>query len=135
MVVYDRRPQGALPAITDILDSVSNSFLNDTNSGRFKILKRFDHTHNGNTIAGVGTDSTCVEVDWFYSFPDKYAHTLYKALGTGAIADIDEGAIYIVTVAPMLLASRLAPSLLVSVFATTMNLDNKHLFYITLSTT
>ena len=98
MVVYDRRPQGALPAITDILDSVSNSFLNDTNSGRFKILKRFDHTHNGNTIAGVGTDSTCVEVDWFYSFPDKYAHTLYKALGTGAIADIDEGAIYIVTV-------------------------------------
>lgn len=98
LIVYDRRPSGALPAITDILDTVSpNSFLNDTNSNRFKILKRVDHTHVGST-AGLTTDSVATEVDWYMRFPRKYASTSYKALGTGAIADIDEGAIYIVTV-------------------------------------
>lgn len=96
VLVYDRRPQGALPAITDIFNSVSpNSFLNDTNANRFKILKRIEYCYSG--ISG-GTDSSVVQsVDFYYRFPEKFASTSYKALGTGAIADIDEGAYYLVT--------------------------------------
>lgn len=97
MIVYDRRPAGALPAITDILNSVSpNSFLNDTNSSRFKILKRVDETMIGNAST-LTTDSVALEIDFFMKFPKKYSVVSYKALGTGAIADIDEGAIYILT--------------------------------------
>lgn len=98
VIVYDRRPSGALPAITDIFDTVSpNSFLNDANSGRFKILKREDFTVIGNSTTGAATDKTAYAVDWYYKFPPKYAQTSYKAAGTGAIDDIDEGAIYLVT--------------------------------------
>lgn len=100
LIVYDRRPSGALPAITDILDTVSpNSFLNDANSSRFKILKREDFVCLGNTAtAGAITDAGGYEIDWYYKFPPKYAHCSFKALGTGAIDDIDEGAIYLVAV-------------------------------------
>lgn len=98
MLIYDRRPSGALPLITDILNSVSpNSFLNDTNSSRFKVLKREDFTIIG-TFGASTTDKSAYEIDFFYKFPQKYSQTSYKALGTGAIADVDEGAIYLVTV-------------------------------------
>ena len=95
IIVYDKRPTGALPAITDILKSVSPSaFNNDDNTGRFKILRRWDNMFVGNTV----TPTTGKEVMDIEEFIKINLPTVYKALGTGAIADISEGALYLVTV-------------------------------------
>lgn len=96
IVVYDRRPTGALPAITDVLNSISSqSMNNDNNSGRFLILKREDKVLSGN----VTTPATGLEiqnVDWWLSLRGLPA--VYNSAGTGAIADIEEGALYQITV-------------------------------------
>ncbi len=98
LIVYDRRPTGSLPAITDILETArSNSFNNTQNEGRFRILKRVDHTLVGNSAtAGQSTAMTAVNSDFFLDL--KSAKIVYKAAGTGAIGDIEEGALYFVTV-------------------------------------
>jgi len=102
MIVYDSRPTGTLPAITDILNTVnSNSMNNDNNSGRFSILKRVDEVLIGNAsftgaVANALTEKTSVSADWFLPLKDR--QVVYKALGTGAIADIEQGALYLVTV-------------------------------------
>lgn len=94
MIVLDRRPRGALPAITDILTSVSARAMNNDNySGRFQILKRSDEMLIGNATAL--TESTAKSVDFYM---DLKAQTVYEAAGTGAIADIEQGALYLVTV-------------------------------------
>lgn len=96
IIVYDRRPTGALPAITDILDSANSSaFNNDANAGRFQILKRVDYTHTGNS-ATPATGGEIVDMATFLSC--KGLMTVYKAAATGAIADIEQGALYCVTV-------------------------------------
>lgn len=98
MLVYDRRPTGALPVITDILVTASpQSFLNDTNSGRFNILRRWDWTFVGNnTTAGQSTAKTSYIFNEFVNLRGKKG--IFKAAGTGAIGDIEQGAIYLVTV-------------------------------------
>lgn len=98
MIVYDKRPTGALPAVTDILTSASSAAMNnDTNAGRFSIIKRYDDMLLGNVTAGANylTDmqKSC---DWYLSL--KGLPVTYKAAGTGAIGDVEEGALYLVTV-------------------------------------
>jgi len=95
VLVYDRRPTGSLPAITDIFDTVSSrSFNNDSNSDRFKVLRRWDWTFTGNSTTPV----TGGEAKTFDEFVDlKNLPYVAKAVGTGAIGDIAEGAIYLVT--------------------------------------
>lgn len=96
MIVYDRRPTGSLPAITDILVSANqNSFTNDSNAGRFKILKRMDYQFVG--AGNVGTSSDPADVVNEY-LKLKNLPCVFKAAGTGAIADIEEGALYLITV-------------------------------------
>lgn len=95
LVVYDKRPTGALPAITDILVSAnSRSFNNDTNSGRFRILKRIDATLSGDQNLSTGV-SPAMNADFFLKVNKPI---VFKAAGTGGIGDIEEGAIYVVTV-------------------------------------
>lgn len=100
MLVYDRRPGGALPAITDILTSVSpNAMLNDAASARFRVLYRWSGVNVGNSAtAGQLTDKTAYNIDTYYKFKGKYGRVSYAGAGTGAIGDIDEGALYIVAV-------------------------------------
>jgi len=94
LVVYDNRPTGALPAVTDVLVTAnSRSFNNDTNSGRFKILKRVDEGLAGN---GTGpTESTIKSCDFFLKINRKCE---FAAAGTGAIGDSRLGALYLITV-------------------------------------
>ena len=95
LLVYDRRPTGSLPAVTDILASASSAaFNNDANSGRFRILRRWDHVLTGNNVTPA-TGNESVSMDTFVKVKNL---TVFKALGTGAIADIEEGALYFVTV-------------------------------------
>jgi len=98
MIVYDKRPTGALPAVTDILVSASNNAMNnDANAGRFSILKRHDCVLLGNTTAAANlTDLSVVDSTWWLDLKSK--PVTYKAAGTGAIGDIEEGALYLVTV-------------------------------------
>lgn len=94
ILVYDRRPTGALPAITDILDTATdNSFNNDTNSGRFKIIRRQNYAFSGNATGP--TESTIHDVDIYVKFKKQIT---FKAAGTGAIADIEMGSVYLITV-------------------------------------
>jgi len=98
MIVYDKRPTGANPTIADILVSAtSNSMNNDANAGRFRILKREDCVITGNEAAGANiTDTTRVLATWWLDL--KSAPVVFKAAGTGAIGDIEEGALYLVTI-------------------------------------
>jgi len=98
LVVYDKRPTGALPAITDILTAANAQAMNnDANSGRFVFMKRCDEILLGNTAAvGNLTERTTLGVDFYLSL--KNQPTNYKAAGTGAIGDIEQGALYFVTV-------------------------------------
>lgn len=98
MIVYDRRPGGVLPAITDILNTISpNSFLNDAASARFKILYRWSNVNVGNS-GTPNTDKTAFNIDSYMKFKGKSRFVSYANLGTGAIGDVDEGALYLVTV-------------------------------------
>lgn len=94
ILVYDRRPTGALPLVTDILVSISSSaFPNDNNTGRFKTLWRRDYDLMGAPSITAGTDHSQYTVEDFVKVNKKM---IFKAAGTGAIADIEEGAIYLV---------------------------------------
>jgi len=102
MIVYDKRPTGALPTITDILVTASaQSMNNDANAGRFRILKRVDDVLIGNpsltgVVANALTEATMKSADWWLDL--KSAEVVYKAAGTGAIGDIEQGALYLVTI-------------------------------------
>lgn len=94
LIVYDARPTGSLPAITDILNSAnSRSFNNDANSGRFKILKRVDCVLVGGATL---TEATYKDMDFYLDL--KKRPCVFQAAGSGAIGDISEGALYVVTV-------------------------------------
>lgn len=98
MIVYDRRPTGVLPNITDILDTVSSYAMNnDDNSGRFKILKRVDEVLIGTpSTTATYTEALYKGTDWFLDL--KGLPVTYKSAGTGAMGDVEEGALYIVSV-------------------------------------
>jgi len=95
LIVYDKRPTGSLPAITDILVTASSfSFNNDNNSGRFQILRRMDFEVIGNnTTPTTGREAFAID-----EFIKINRPIVFKSAGTGAIGDIEEGAVYAVTV-------------------------------------
>lgn len=100
LIVYDKRPTGTVPVMTDFFTtSTSVALNNDTNSGRFQILKRHDFMINVNNT-GTGNesflDTSSCTVDEYVSL--KGLQTVYKALGTGAPADMEQGALYLVTI-------------------------------------
>lgn len=98
LIVYDKRPTGALPTATDILVSASSfAFNNDTNAGRFSILKRHDFVLNGNSAAAANQlDTMSLGADFYLDL--KGLEVVYKAAATGAIGDIEQGALYLITV-------------------------------------
>ena len=89
LIVYDRRPTGSLPAITDVLSSATAiSFTNDANSGRFQILKRWNDTILGNVgTAGQQTDKSSVVVDEFLSLRSCLAPTRLLAPARSATSN------------------------------------------------
>lgn len=102
IIVYDKRPTGALPAVTDILVTANALALNnDANAGRFAILKRSDSFLLGNlsltgAVANALVENTAEGIDCYLDLGKR--EVVYKAAGTGAIGDIEQGALYLVTV-------------------------------------
>jgi len=96
LIVYDKRPTGSLPAITDILNAANANAQNkdDNVPSRFMILKRQHFTLTGNT-ATPATGNETFDNDFY--LPMRLP-VVNKAVGTGAIGDIEEGALYLVTV-------------------------------------
>lgn len=111
MIVYDKRPTGALPAITDILTGITTyAFMNDNNTSRFEVVRRKDFINIGNSA----TPSTGLEgysLDEF--IPLTKRPITFESAGTGAIGDIDMGALYFVTFSSIA-AGTAAPSITVS---------------------
>lgn len=99
VVVYDKMPCGTMPVKTDIFTTGDTyGFINDQNSDRFVILKRFDYNLTGNVSGNIdGANSNSIVSCDFY-LPLKGLPTVYKALGTGAIGDISTGALYLMFV-------------------------------------
>lgn len=95
IMVYDKRPTGVLPAITDILEGISAQAMNEfDNEGRFRILRRWDKVFAGNTV----TPTTGLEIQDMDNFFKINRRLVCKTAGTGAIGDIEEGAIYALSV-------------------------------------
>lgn len=108
LIVYDKRPNGALPAITDILTAVSpHAFMNDNNTGRFEIIRRKDFNILGNSVTPTTGQESC-NVDEYIKLNKR--PITFESAGTGAIGDIDSGALYLVTVGN-LSAGTTAPTL------------------------
>jgi len=107
LIIYDKRPTGALPAITDILTSANSiAFMNDNNTSRFRVLRRYDWCLIGNST----TPATGAEQHNLDEFIKINLPITFEAAGTGAIGDIDSGALYLVTVGSVA-AGTAAPTL------------------------
>lgn len=95
-VIYDKQPTGSLPVITDIFEQISQTaLLNDNNSDRFLVLFKKQFVFSGQVDdPALHTDQTIHPIDFYMKLHHK---VVYKALGTGAIADFNYGAMYLVT--------------------------------------
>jgi len=99
MIVYDKRPTGALPAVTDILKTAfASSFMNDANIGRFLVLHREDAFLVGPNAGSTATwtSATGYAVDRCIRLRDL--PMWFKKAATGGITNIAEGALYLVCV-------------------------------------
>jgi len=99
-IVYDRDPGAAVPTIAEIFNSASpNSFLNDNNSDRFRILRRLDMNLCGNST----TPATGREIFQLEEFIDlKGLKAEYKTSSTGGVmGDLTMGALYVVLLSDM----------------------------------
>lgn len=95
ILVYDRQPNKALAAVTDILESASYAaFKKDENKNRFLILKDKAFKVTGNQTAGQINDSGEQYVKMFMKLP-RGLITEYAAAGTGVIGDITTGALLV----------------------------------------
>lgn len=96
LIVYDKRPTGVLPGVTDILESMSSdAFMDASNSGRFDVIRRLDFDVQGTPGSNDSDDSFHV-VNEYIRLGNR--PTVYKEVGTGAIADIAEGSLIAVFV-------------------------------------
>lgn len=95
-LVYDKRPkQSAVPSLTDILVSANSlDFTNPDNHDRFSILCRRQYVFAGNSAA----PTTGKEIYDVNEFIKVNRECVFMSAGTGAIGDIEKGALYLVTV-------------------------------------
>lgn len=96
-VIWDRQPNKALPAITDILDSNNGfSFAKRENKQRFLILKKFMKVVIGNsTTPTVGREMSIIE-KWL-KLPEECIAQCTALDTTGAIGNRINGALYFIS--------------------------------------
>lgn len=90
LVIYDRNPQGALPAITDILsvDSITG-IMNLNNSDRFMVLIDDLPCQTQGRMGSAGSPTLAGKYHRKFNLQSQYDES-----ATGGIADITCGAIY-----------------------------------------
>lgn len=94
-VVWDRQPQGALPAITDIFDVVNaNSYQVTSTRDRFRLMVRLNYSVTGNsTTPATGLESRSIDSRVAMRQPTTYL----SGATVGTIASVQTGALYLVT--------------------------------------
>lgn len=96
-LVWDRQPNKALAAITDVLDSVSSySFPKRENSERFMIIKQWRCVLEGNSAAPATGDEQ-IDIDDYVKLPPECVSSYTVADTTGVIGDLITGALLFVT--------------------------------------
>lgn len=92
LVVYDSQPNGALPAITDVLNAVHTlSHLNLSNSLRFRVV--YDQSFGLTDATGTSN-----KYETFEAFRKLNLPVHYNSGDAGTIADITTGSLLIITV-------------------------------------
>lgn len=97
MIVYDSQPNGALPAVTDVLQQATAvSPLNLNNRDRFRVLldKRFALGPYNTTVSSSVADRTCMHLN---KYRKCNVDTIYDGT-TAAIADIQSGSVFMLTI-------------------------------------
>lgn len=90
LLVYDSQPNGAQPAITDVLSSNSVDALNNRYyAERFKIIRRIDIP-----LGKVGAESEIYILDEYIKLDNLV--TDFKNSATGAITDMNKGSLYFI---------------------------------------
>lgn len=98
MLVWDKQPNKALAAITDILDSANARSMNKReNASRFVILRRWDWSLTGKSD-GTSTPGYFRSFDKYVRLPRDCVATCTAADTTGAIGNRVSGALYFMTV-------------------------------------
>lgn len=106
-IIYDRQPQGALPAITDIYTAIASAAFQTTSSrDRFKILGRWNHVVMG-VFATPTTGCEERQIDLHLFFREQVTYTTSQS--SGAIGNIKTGGLYLLTYGD-LAASTAAPN-------------------------
>lgn len=95
LLVYDKQPNAALPAITAILNTANYfSFLNDANKDRFIVLRDKKWVGIGNSVTPT-SGKEAAPINFFLKLNHKMT---FGTGGTGLIADINTGGLYLITV-------------------------------------
>jgi len=92
LIVYDRRPGTTQAVLTDIFKTPATSLQlnNDSGAGRFKIVARWDQILSGIPGTTTGTTQSSICFDKFVKLTSA-RNVVYKAVGTGASGDFEEG--------------------------------------------
>jgi len=113
-LVWDEQPNKLLPAVTDILDAANAQALSKReNVQRFKILKKWRQVLIGPSGAPT-TAVTAVPLDEYVRLPKGLVVVPTTADITGAIGDVINGAMYLVTVGNEPVSATLAATLAVT---------------------
>lgn len=98
-LVWDKQPFKALPAITDIMDTVNPvAFPNRDNAGRFKILRRWTYMLEGETDTTTQSGRTAQEIDEYVHLPRDCVVETVASSTSGAIGNVVRGALYFISV-------------------------------------
>jgi len=97
-LVWDKQPNKALAAITDVLTSAfAFAFSNRENAGRFTILKKMVYATTGNSTAPA-TGKEMFSIDERYVCPPNLISSKTNADTTGVIGNTITGALLLITV-------------------------------------
>ena len=114
MLVWDRQPNKALAAITDIIDVVTaDSFTKRENAGRFKILKKWSVSMSGSgtTVTNNG-GKTNHRIDDYVKLPSDCVAVCTSADTTGAIGNRISGALLLVTAGDQVAAGAVSSNMI-----------------------
>lgn len=109
MVVYDKQPNGAVPAAADLFQNVDPggpsittawAFLNPSNFERFKVLRHYkakmEYSVSSSELAHESTDyKKDVSIDWHINL--RGLETQYNAGTAGTVADQVSGSLLLVS--------------------------------------
>lgn len=98
LYVWDKQPNKALAAITDVLDSVKSTAQNKReNASRFVIIRRYDEILTGPWGGATGYDGFMKPFNHYIKLPSDCVATCTTADATGAIGNRISGALLQIT--------------------------------------